>query len=86
MLSIFSASRFNRIVPLSSLPVGGSGIVSHIANGDTGRVERLAALGVTLGAPVEVLQTFPGLVFRCDQTELAIERTVAGSVFVDVVQ
>ena len=84
MLSIFSMSRSNRIVPLSSLSVGSRGIVTHVA--DTGRVERLAALGVTLGASVEVLQTFPGIVFRCDQTELAIERAVAGWVFIDVVQ
>jgi len=29
-----------------------------------------------------VLQTFPGIVFECDQTELAVERAVARSIFV----
>ena len=44
--------------------------------GPAGRIasERLCALGVTPGAPVTVLQTFPGVVFMCDQTELAVER------------
>ena len=50
----------------------------------TGRGYRLAALGVTAGAAVRVLQTVPVIVFECDQTELAIERTVARAIFVDV--
>jgi len=39
---------------------------------------------VTPGAEIEVLQTFPGVVFRCDETELAIEPAVARAVLVDV--
>jgi Fe2+ transport system protein FeoA len=50
----------------------------------TSRAERLAALGVTPGAAVAVLQTFPGIVFQCDQTELAIERLVARAIWVEV--
>jgi Fe2+ transport system protein FeoA len=50
----------------------------------TARAERLAALGVSPGASVRVLQTFPGIVFECDQTELAIERAVARSILVVV--
>jgi Fe2+ transport system protein FeoA len=48
------------------------------------RADRLMALGVTPGARIAVLQTFPGVVFLCDQTELAVERSVAGSVMVRV--
>ena len=47
------------------------------------RADRLAALGVTPGAPVEVLQTFPGFVFRCDETELAVEPAVAHAILVE---
>jgi Fe2+ transport system protein FeoA len=50
----------------------------------TGRGYRLAALGVTAGAAVRVLQTVPVIVLECDQTELAIERTVARAIFVEV--
>jgi Fe2+ transport system protein FeoA len=49
-----------------------------------GRAERLQALGVTPGAAIEVLQVFPGIVFQCDQTELAVERSVARMVLVAV--
>jgi DtxR family Mn-dependent transcriptional regulator len=48
------------------------------------RVDRLVAFGVTPGAPVTVLQTFPGVVFLCDQTELAVERSVAESIVIEV--
>jgi Fe2+ transport system protein FeoA len=45
-------------------------------------VERLLSLGVTPGASVTLLQRFPGIVFLCDQTELAVERGVADAVLV----
>jgi len=50
----------------------------------TSRAERLAALGVGPGAMVRVLQTFPGIVIECDQTELAIERMVGGSIWISL--
>jgi len=31
-----------------------------------------------------VLQTFPGVVFLCDQTELAVERAVAETILVRI--
>ena len=69
---------------LALLRPGARGRVARVTRDLTGRTERLAALGVTPGATVRVLQTFPGIVFECDQTELAVERTVAGSIFVEL--
>jgi DtxR family transcriptional regulator, Mn-dependent transcriptional regulator len=71
-------------VPLARLAPGTAGRVVRVGRDLTGRADRLAALGVTPGARVRVLQTFPGLVFECDQTELAVERVVAGTIFVHV--
>lgn len=79
MLSHYAAP-----IPLSRLGPGASGRIVRIVRDLTGRAERLAALGVTAGAAVRVLQTFPGIVFECDQTELAVERTVAGAILVHV--
>jgi Fe2+ transport system protein FeoA len=50
----------------------------------SGRTDRLLGLGVTPGATVTVLQRFPGIVFLCDQTELAVERGVADAILVRV--
>jgi len=70
--------------PLSSLRPGARGRIVRVTRDLTSRAERLAALGVTPGATVNVLQTFPGIVFECDQTELAIERLVARSIWVEL--
>ena len=69
---------------LSSLAAGASGEVIDVHAHASGRTDRLLALGVTPGASVTVLQTFPGVVFLCDQTELAVERAVADAILVRV--
>jgi Fe2+ transport system protein FeoA len=70
------------VTPLSTLGAGWRGVVCRIAAHDPRRVDRLHALGVTAGAPITILQTFPGVVFLCDQTELAVERSVAEIILV----
>ena len=71
-------------MPLSTLRPGTRGRIAHVTRDLTGRAERLGALGVTPGAAIVVLQTFPGFVFQCDQTEMAVERRVAGTIYVEV--
>jgi Fe2+ transport system protein FeoA len=70
--------------PLSLLKPGTRGRIARVTRDLTPRAERLAAMGVSPGAAVMVLQTFPGIVFECDQTELAVERLVARSILVEV--
>ena len=70
--------------PLSTLSPGVRGRIVRVARDLTDRVDRLAALGVSPGARVRILQTFPGIVFECDQTELAVERSVAGAIWIVV--
>jgi DtxR family Mn-dependent transcriptional regulator len=72
----------NSVRPLSSLREGARGRIVEVRLEDSGRVDRLLALGVTPGALVTVMQTFPGIVFLCDQTELAVERSVAATILV----
>jgi Fe2+ transport system protein FeoA len=74
----------SNVQPLSALPPGTRGAVVRVTRDLTSRAERLAAMGVTAGAQVRVLQTFPGIVFECDQTELAIERLVARAIWVEL--
>jgi Fe2+ transport system protein FeoA len=62
---------------------GAQGRVLNVVRDLTGRTERLAALGITPGATIRVLQTFPVIVFECDQTEIAIERAMARVVWVE---
>jgi Fe2+ transport system protein FeoA len=77
-----SVSDFERGRRLTSLDVGQSGVVVRVLRDDPARAERLKALGVTPGARVRLLQRFPGFVFECDQTELAVEPQVARAILV----
>jgi Fe2+ transport system protein FeoA len=79
-MRLVSASR--GIHALSTLPAGTHGTVHRVHGHGPHGSDRLLALGVTPGASIDVLQTFPGIVFRCDQTELAVERVVADSILV----
>ncbi len=69
---------------LNALAPGDEGVVVRVTSDRTGRAERLAALGVTPGAVVRLLQRFPGFVFLCDQTELAVEPDVACTILVEL--
>lgn len=78
-------SRFEQPRRLSALAPGDRGRVVRVLREPPGRADRLAALGVTPGAAVRVLQTFPGVVFMCDQTEVAVEPAVAGAILVELI-
>ena len=77
-------SRSDGCIPLAHLKPGTRGRIARVTRDLTSRAERLAAMGVSAGASVIVLQTFPGIVFECDQTELAVERLVARAILVEV--
>jgi Fe2+ transport system protein FeoA len=68
--------------PLTALPERGRGVVVEVRSDAEGRADRLLAMGVTPGASVTLLQKFPGIVFLCDQTELAVERSVADAIWI----
>lgn len=68
---------------LASLGVGERSVVVRVLRDNPARAERLKALGVTPGARVRLLQRFPGFVFECDQTELAVEPSVARAILIE---
>jgi Fe2+ transport system protein FeoA len=82
MSSMRLAFSSDGVRPLSSLREGTHATVVEVRAAGDGPSDRLIALGVTPGALVTVMQTFPGVVFLCDQTELAVERGVADAIFV----
>jgi Fe2+ transport system protein FeoA len=83
MPSGFSVSDFESGRRLAALDVGQCGVVVRVLRDNPARADRLKALGVTPGARVRLLQRFPGFVFECDQTELAVEPSVARAILVE---
>jgi Fe2+ transport system protein FeoA len=84
MASGSPVSRIERARRLATLRVGTRGVVLRVADDNPESAARLTAVGVTPGAQIRVLQRFPGFVFECDQTELAVEPSVARAILVDV--
>jgi Fe2+ transport system protein FeoA len=82
MSSIILAFTSNTVQALSTLRGWARGVIVEVARRSMAAVDRLLALGVTPGAKVTVFETFPGIVFLWDQTELAIECHVADAVLV----
>ena len=70
--------------PLSQLLPGDTGVIVRIDAEVRDRFDRLVALGVAPGVVITVLQIVPGIVFLCDQTELAVERSVAAAIRVHI--
>jgi Fe2+ transport system protein FeoA len=73
-----------QMLRLSSLASGQRARVIDVISRDPAQAHRLSCLGVTPGVIVTVLQTFPGVIFQCDETELAIEPDVARSIVVEL--
>jgi Fe2+ transport system protein FeoA len=69
---------------LAEMRAGTRGVVLRIVGAPVASVDRLTALGVSRGAAVTVLQTYPAFVFACDQTELAVEPAVARTIVIEV--
>jgi Fe2+ transport system protein FeoA len=82
MSSIHLAFSSEGVRPLSRLATDERAVVVDVIATSDGRADRLLALGVTPGARITMLQTFPGVVFLCDETELAVERGVAEAILV----
>jgi len=74
---------FEHGVRLSALAANQRARVVRVLRDDVARADRLSALGITPGAEITVLQTFPGVIFQCDETEVAVEPDVAHAIIVE---
>ena len=70
------------IAPATSLDIGEEGHVAYVALGDHALSHQLASLGVAPGVPVRMHQRYPSFVIKCEETEIAIEESIAKGIFV----
>ena len=74
------------VAPLADLPAGAAGRIAYIHTRERGTLEKLIAMGALPGAEVSVVQTFPSYVFQVGQTQVAVDRPIAESIYVRVAQ
>jgi len=64
------------------LELGGRARVAYIAAREHGLVQKLAALGISPGVQIKLLQKWPSFVFQCEETEVAVEAAVARDIYI----
>jgi DtxR family Mn-dependent transcriptional regulator len=60
----------------------GDRVLVGVVEGGAARIDKLASLGLLPGVELRVQQTRPVVVVECDETVLAIERSLAGYIVV----
>ena len=70
------------VVSLEALEPGAGGRVTCIRPDAPVNLDQLIALGITPGAMVTLIQKTPVCCIRCDNTELALDRKIAGSIYI----
>jgi DtxR family Mn-dependent transcriptional regulator len=70
------------VTALANLQSNQTGRIAYIhAEGRT-RLQKLMALGITPGASIKMIQTFPSYVFQIGRTQLAVDEEIANEIYV----
>ncbi len=67
---------------LSDLEGGAKGKVAYLHTRDNKKLQKLMTMGILPGVSIELIQTFPSYVFRLGHTQIAVDREMAGDIFV----
>lgn len=71
------------VLPLAEMKNGEEGTVAYLHAGDGEEtLPKLMALGVLPGCQVCLLQRFPSFLFRIGHTQMAVDGTIAGAIYV----
>lgn len=70
------------ISALSQLNNGQKGKVAYLHAPEADKLQKLMAMGVLPGAPVNLIQTFPSYVFQIHQTQFAVDKEIADAIYV----
>jgi DtxR family Mn-dependent transcriptional regulator len=70
------------VSPLSSLAAKQKGKVAYIHTKDQKKLQKLMAMSVLPGLSITLLQTFPSYVFQIGQSQFAIDKELAESIYI----
>ena len=70
------------IVSLDDMEAGSEGIIMYLVTKSHPRLQRLSTLGLSPGSKVKISQTFPTFVVQIDETQIALEKSIAEDIFV----
>lgn len=70
------------VIPLSKLKAGEAGKVVYVLTRKHPQLHKLMSLGITPGARILVHQTFPAVVVKVEETQVALEQAIAKEIYV----
>jgi DtxR family Mn-dependent transcriptional regulator len=62
--------------------VGQSGRIAYLCTREHALLMKLSNMGIAPGATLKLLQRWPSYVLQCDETEIALEESVARNIYV----
>jgi DtxR family Mn-dependent transcriptional regulator len=74
------------VAPLSQLVQGQKGKVAYIYAPESNQLQKLVAMGVLPGAPINLIQSFPSYVFQMHQTQFAVDKEIADAIYVRLME
>lgn len=67
---------------LADFKKGESGIIAYIHTREKGFLQKIIALGALPGAHIKLIQRFPSYVFQIGNSQFAVDKQLAGKIFV----
>ena len=74
------------VTVLSQLTPGQTGKVAYIHTADPDQLQKLTGMGILPGAPISLVQDFPSYVFQIRQTQFAVDKEIADSIYVRLME
>ena len=62
------------------------GKVAYVYASESGQLQKLMAMGILPGAPITLIQSFPSYVFKVGETQFAVDKEIADSIYVRLVE
>lgn len=70
------------VAAMSTLKAGQSGIIAYLNTQEQQELQKMMSMGILPGMPIEVQQVFPSYVFRINNSQFAIDKELAGRIFI----
>lgn len=80
-------SKLQKVVStLSQMTTGTSGKIAYVHAPQAAKLQKLMSMGILPGAPIQLVQRFPSYVFQVRQEQFAVDKEIADSIFVRIVE
>ena len=74
------------VAPLSQMDPGEQGKIAYVHATEATKLQKLMSMGILPGAPIRLTQRFPSYVFQVRQEQFAVDREIADSIYVRLVE